>query len=185
MPSTDCRIVDEDTETQIVGTGERGVLCISGPQVMRGYWNKPDETANALRTDADGTVWLHTGDIAVMDDDGFFQIVDRKKDMILAAGGLNVYPREVEDALYEHPAVREVGVIGVPVGGTDQRAKAFVVVEEGGSVTAEDLIEFASERLARFKVPREIEFRAELPKTFVGKILRRELAQEEQERSEG
>jgi len=184
MPDTDCKIVDEDTETRTVGVGERGVLCINGPQVMMGYWNRPEETENTLRTDADGTVWLHTGDVAVMDDEGFFQIVDRKKDMILAAGGLNVYPREVEDVLYEHPAVREAGVIGIPVGAPDQRAKAFVVVDEGSGVTSEELIEFCGERLARFKVPKEIEFRDELPKTFVGKILRRELAADEEARAD-
>jgi long-chain acyl-CoA synthetase len=150
---------------------------------MMGYWNKPEETANSLRTDEDGKVWLHTGDIAVMNEEGFFEIVDRKKDMILAAGGLNVYPREVEDVLYEHPAVREAGVIGIPVGAPDQRAKAFVVIDPDSSVSAEDLVAFCSERLARFKVPKEIEFRDELPKTFVGKILRRELAAEEEEKA--
>jgi long-chain acyl-CoA synthetase len=180
FPDTDCRIVDEETETQILGPGERGVLAIHGPQVMMGYWGKEGETAETLRTDDSGKVWLHTGDIAVMDEDGYFHIVDRKKDMILAAGGLNVYPREVEDCLYEHPAIAEVGVIGIPPGGTDQRAKAFVVLREGASATEEELIEFCRERLARFKVPKAVEFRDELPKTFVGKVLRRELAQEEQ-----
>ena len=110
-----------------------------------------------------------------MDETGRFAIVDRKKDMILAAGGFNVYPREVEDALFEHPAVVDAGVIGVPVGGQDQRVKAFVVLEEGAAVTAEELIAFCRNRLARYKLPREIEFRSELPKTFVGKVLRREL----------
>jgi long-chain acyl-CoA synthetase len=179
VPGTDCRIVDEDTETEVVPPGERGVLCVSGPQVMAGYWNRPDDTAAALRTDPDGTVWLHTGDVAVMEPDGVFRIVDRKKDMILASGGFNVYPREIEDALIEHPAVREVGVIGVPVGGANQRVKAFVALEEGAVTTAEDLIAFARERLARFKVPKEIEFRDELPKSYVGKILRRALAEGE------
>ncbi len=183
MSSTDCRIVDEDTETRELPPGERGVLCISGPQIMAGYWNRPDETAAALRTDESGRTWLHTGDIAVMDDDGFFRIVDRKKDLILAAGGMNVYPREIEDALVEHPAVLEAGVIGIPPGGADQRVKAFVVLEEGAAASAEELIAFCSERLARFKVPRAIEFRDELPKTFVGKVLRRELAKEESEKS--
>jgi long-chain acyl-CoA synthetase len=180
LPSTDCRIVDEDTETKVMGVGERGVLCISGPQVMQGYWNMPDATSDALRTDEHGKVWLHTGDIAVMDEDGRFAIVDRKKDMILAAGGFNVYPREVEDALFEHPAVVDAGVIGVPVGSPDQRVKAFVVIEEGNEVTEDEIIEFCRDRLARFKIPRTIEFRDELPKTFVGKILRRELMEEEQ-----
>ncbi|MCB2223548.1 MAG: long-chain fatty acid--CoA ligase [Actinobacteria bacterium] len=185
MPDTDAKVVDEDTETETMPPGERGVLCVSGPQVMSGYWNQPEETAETLRVHADGKTWLHTGDIAVMEEDGFFRIVDRKKDMILAAGGLNVYPREVEDVLYEHPSVREAGVIGVPVGGTDQRAKAFVVVDPDHPVTAEELIAFCGERLARFKVPRMVEFRDELPKTFVGKILRRELAEEERRHEQG
>ena len=181
LPSTDARIVDEATETEVVPVGERGVLCISGPQVMKGYWNMPDETATALKTDADGTVWLHTGDVAVMDETGLFRIVDRKKDMILASGGFNVYPREIEDVLYEHPAVREAGVIGVPVGGQNQRVKAFVAVDD--PVDEEALIAFCRERLARYKIPREIEFRDELPKTFVGKVLRRELMAEEAARA--
>jgi long-chain acyl-CoA synthetase len=184
MSSTDCRIVDEESESRAVPPGERGVLCISGPQVMAGYWNRPDESAAALRTDETGRTWLHTGDVAVMDEDGFFRIVDRKKDLILAAGGMNVYPREIEDVLVEHPAVLEAGVIGVPPGGSDQRVKAFVVLEDEASADADELIAFCSERLARFKVPRSIEFRDELPKTFVGKVLRRELAKEESEKSE-
>jgi long-chain acyl-CoA synthetase len=179
LPNTDCRIVDEDSETELMGVGERGVLCISGPQVMQGYWNMPDATRDVLRTDESGQVWLHTGDVAVMDELGRFAIVDRKKDMILAAGGFNVYPREVEDALFEHPDVIDAGVIGVPVGGQDQRVKAFVVLEESKTLSEEDLIGFCRDRLARYKLPRTIEFRDELPKTFVGKILRRELMAEE------
>ncbi|MCP4305341.1 MAG: long-chain fatty acid--CoA ligase [bacterium] len=180
LPNTDCRIVDEDSETEVMGAGERGVLCISGPQVMQGYWNMADATRDVLRTDKNGKVWLHTGDVAVMDGMGRFAIVDRKKDMILAAGGFNVYPREVEDAIFEHPDVVDAGVIGVPVGGQDQRVKAFVVLEEGKTLTEADLIEFCRDRLARYKLPRAIDFRDELPKTFVGKVLRRELMAEEQ-----
>jgi len=179
IPGTDCRIVDEDTETRVMGVGERGVLCVSGPQVMRGYWNMPEATQDVLTTDEHGTVWLHTGDIAVIDDDGRVSIVDRKKDMILASGGFNVYPREVEDALFEHPAVVDAGVIGVPVGGQDQRVKAFVVLEEAMSATEDELIDFCRDRLARYKVPRTVEFRDELPTTFVGKVLRRQLMLEE------
>jgi len=182
FPNTDCRIVDEETETREMPIGERGVMCVSGPQVMQGYWNMPDATADVLRTDEDGTVWLHTGDVAVMDETGRFTIVDRKKDMILAAGGFNVYPREIEDVLFEHPAVVDAGVIGVPVDGQDQRVKAFVVLEERASLTEEELIEFCRGRLARYKLPRSIEFRDELPKTFVGKVLRRELMAEEKAR---
>jgi long-chain acyl-CoA synthetase len=179
LPNTDAKIVDEETETVTLGPGERGILCISGPQVMRSYWNRPEETKDALVEHEDGKTWLHTGDVAVMEPTGFFRIVDRKKDMILAGGGLNVYPREVEDVLFEHPAVQEAGVIGVPVGSQDQRVKAFVVVVPGANVSAEELQEFCRERLARYKVPRSIEFRDDLPKTFVGKVLRRELAAEE------
>ena len=185
LPSTDCRVVDEDSETNAMAVGERGVLCISGPQVMQGYWNMPDATADVLRTDENGKVWLHTGDVAVMDDAGRFSIVDRKKDMILAAGGFNVYPREVEDALFEHPDVVDVGVIGVPVDSPDQRVKAFVVIDEGKEVTESELIDFCRDRLARYKIPRTVEFRDELPKTFVGKILRRELMEEERAKQGG
>jgi long-chain acyl-CoA synthetase len=179
LPSTLAKVVDEESETRVLPPGERGVLCVSGPQVMRGYWNMPEETAATLRSDEDGRVWLHTGDVVVMDETGLFRIVDRKKDMILAAGGFNVYPREVEDVLYEHPAVVEAAVIGVPVGGKDQRVKAFVVTEPDKAVGADELIEFCREHLARFKVPRFVEFRDDLPKTFVGKVLRRKLAEEE------
>ena len=165
----------------MLGPGERGVLCVAGPQVMREYWNRPDETAEVLVADESGTVWMHTGDVAEMDEDGFFRIVDRKKDLILAAGGLNVYPREVEEALYDHPAVFEAGVIGVPPGSTDQRVKAFVVLNEGATATEDELRAFLGERLARFKVPKTIEFADELPKSFVGKVLRRKLAELERE----
>ncbi len=181
LPDTDCRIVDEESETVSVAPGEPGVLCVAGPQVMAGYWNRPDETAQAIRTDRSGIRWLHTGDVAIMDADGFFRIVDRKKDLILAAGGLNVYPREVEEVLYAHPLIREAGVIGVPVGGVDQRVKAFVVAE-GAAPTADEVVAWCRERLAKYKVPKHVEFRSELPKTFVGKVLRRELARQERER---
>jgi long-chain acyl-CoA synthetase len=158
------------------------VVCISGPQVMKGYWGMTTETANALRTHADGKVWLHTGDIGVMDEDGFFRIVDRKKDMILAAGGYNVYPRDIEERLYEHPQVLEAAAIGVPVGGADQRAKAFVVLRKGETVTEEEIVDWCRQGLARYKVPKMIEFRDELPKSMVGKILRRELMEDEEKK---
>jgi long-chain acyl-CoA synthetase len=179
FPDTDCKIVDADTETETLGPGQPGVLCVSGPQVMKGYWGMPTETANVLRRDETGKIWLHTGDVAEMSEDGYFRIVDRKKDMILAGGGYNVYPREIEDVLYEHPKVMEAAVIGVPVGASDQRAKAFVVLRPGETATEEELVEFCRERLAKYKVPRYIEFRDDLPKTMVGKILRRELMAQE------
>jgi len=180
LPDTDCKIVDADTETETLGPGEPGVLCISGPQVMKGYWGMPTETANVLRQDEAGKVWLHTGDVAEMTEDGYFRIVDRKKDMILAAGGYNVYPREIEDVLYEHPKVMEAAAIGVPIGGSDQRAKVFIVLRPGETATEEEILGFCSERLAKYKVPKYVEFRENLPKTMVGKILRRELMEEEQ-----
>ena len=179
LPDTDCKIVDTDTETETLGSGEPGVLCINGPQVMKGYWGMPTETANVLRRDETGKVWLHTGDVAEMREDGYFRIVDRKKDMILAAGGFNAYPREIEDVLYENPKVLEAAVIGVPPGGSDQRAKAFIVLREGETATEEEIIAFCRERLARYKVPKVVEFRKDLPKTLVGKVLRRQLMEEE------
>ncbi|MFQ5613391.1 MAG: long-chain fatty acid--CoA ligase [Anaerolineae bacterium] len=179
FPDTEIRLVDVETEQNPVSQGEAGVLCVKGPQVMKGYWNLPTETANTIRQDENGDTWLHTGDIAEMDEDGFFRIVDRKKDMILAAGGFNVYPREIEDALYEHPKVMECAAIGVPVGGKDQRAKVFIVLKPGETASEEEIIAFCRENMAPFRVPKYVEFRDELPKTMVGKILRRELMEEE------
>lgn len=180
ISDTDVKIVDAATEEEVLQPGEAGILCINGPQVMKGYWNMPTETANTLRSDADGKIWLHTGDVAEMTEDGYFRIVDRKKDMILASGGFNVYPREIEDRLYEHPAVLEVAAIGVPVGGANQRAKVFVVLKDGENATEEDIIQWCRDGLAPYKVPKFVEFRHELPKTMVGKILRRELMDEEE-----
>ncbi len=180
-PDVDVKIVDADTGEQVLGVGEVGELCIRGPQVMKGYWNMPTETANSLRPDPEGgPPWLHTGDIATMSQDGYFQIVDRKKDMILGAGGYNIYPREVEDALYEHSKVLEVAAVGVPVPGKGERVKVFVVLKSGESATEEEIIAFCRQNLAPYKVPKFVEFRDELPKTTVGKVLRRVLAQEEQ-----
>ena len=179
LSDTEVKIVDNETEEQDLGPGEAGILCIHGPQVMKGYWGMPTETANTLRQHADGKVWLHTGDVAEMSEDGYFRIVDRKKEMILAAGGMNVYPRDIEERLYEHPKVLEAAAIGVPVGGDNQRAKAFVVLKKDETVSQEELIAWCQEGLARFKVPKFIEFRDELPKTMVGKILRRQLMEEE------
>jgi len=144
---------------------------------MKGYWRMPTETANSLRSG-----WLHTGDLARMDEDGYFQIVDRKKDMILGAGGYNIYPREVEEVLYEHPAVQECAVVGVPISvEKGERVKAFAVLKEGEQASEEDILAFCRENLAPYKVPKYVEFREDLPKTMVGKILRRVLLEEEQE----
>ncbi|NDJ54876.1 MAG: long-chain fatty acid--CoA ligase, partial [Chloroflexi bacterium] len=152
-------------------------LIMRGPVMMLGYHNMPTETANAIR---DG--WLHTGDIAYMDDDGYFFIVDRKKDMVLV-GGFNAYPATVEKTLLEHPAVLEAGVAGIPhpVKEGQEALKAWVVVKPEQSVTQEELVAFCEERLAHYEVPRRIEFVSEIPKTFVGKILRRELVKQELE----
>lgn len=184
-PDTEVKIVDVDTGRQILGIGEVGELCIRGPQVMKGYWNMPTETANALRYGLDGgDPWLHTGDIAIMDEDGYFRIVDRKKDMILGAGGYNIYPREIEDTLYEHPKVLEAAAVGIPMGDKGERIKVYVVLKPGEMATADEIIEFCRQNLAPYKVPKMVEFRDVLPKTMVGKILRRELLNEELEHEE-
>jgi len=173
MPSTDLRIVDAETGEEEMPVGEPGEIVVKGPQVMKGYWNMPEETAETLR---DG--WLYTGDIARMDEDGYFYIVDRKKDVIIASG-YNVYPREIEEVLYKHPEVVEAVAVGIPDEYRGETVKAFVVKESDSTVTEEELISYCKENLAPYKVPRLIEFRDELPKSAVGKLLRRVLADEE------
>lgn len=175
-PSTDAKIVSLETGEELP-VREIGELIVSGPQVMKGYWNRPEETAATLK---DG--WLYTGDLGYMDEEGFFYIVDRKKDMIIA-GGFNVYPRDVEEVLYEHEAVQETVVIGVPDPYRGETVKAFIVLKEGKTVTEGELDEFSRKYLAAYKVPRQYEFRKELPKTAIGKILRRQLVEEEKQRS--
>jgi long-chain acyl-CoA synthetase len=170
FPDTDARIVD-DTGERALPPGEVGELCVRGPQVMQGYWHQPEETAQTLRGG-----WLFTGDMAKMDEDGFFYIVERKKDLIIT-GGLNVYPREVEEVLYEHPAVFEAAVAGIPDPYKGEVAKAFVVLRDGQHATVDDLIAHCKRQLAPHKVPRTVEFRRELPKSMVGKILRRKLVE--------
>lgn len=171
-PDTDAKIVSLSTG-ETLPPGEIGELAVKGPQVMKGYWNRPEETEQALK---DG--WLMTGDLGYMDENGYFYIVDRKKDMIIA-GGYNIYPREVEEVLYEHPAVKEAVVAGVPDPYRGETVKAYIVLKEGQRVTEEELDRFARKQLAAYKVPRIYEFRDELPKTAVGKILRRQLVEEE------
>ena len=177
FPSTDAKVMDIETEKQDMPPGEVGVLAVRGPQVMKGYWQMPTETDNVLREG-----WLHTGDIARMDEDGYFQIVDRKKDMILGAGGFNIYPREVEEVLFQHPKIKECAVAGVPVAGKGERVKAFIVLKEGETATEEEVMEFCRENMARYKVPKFVEFRDELPMTIVGKVLRRVLVEEEKKK---
>jgi long-chain acyl-CoA synthetase len=174
LPDTIARVADPADPDRTTPTGEPGELAISGPQVMQGYWNRPEETAEVLH---DG--WLLTGDMAVMDEEGYFTIVDRKKDLIISSG-YNVYPREVEEVLYEHPKVLEVSVAGVPDAYRGEVVKAFVVLKEGEQATADEIRDFAKERLAAYKVPRAVEFRDELPKTMIGKVLRRALVEQEQ-----
>ncbi len=169
IPDTECRIVDIETGTTDLPPGEAGELAIRGPQVMKGYWNRPEETAQVLR---DG--WLLTGDIAVMDPDGYFRIVDRKKDLVIVAG-FNVYPREVEEVLYQHPKVHEAAVVGIKHQVRGEIVKAFVVLKPGESASPAEIVGFCRDRLANYKVPREVEFVSELPKSAVGKILRRQL----------
>ncbi len=173
FPSTDARIVDLNTGEPLPA-GEVGELCVKGPQVMKGYWNRPEETKIAL--DKEG--WLHTGDIARMDEEGYFYIVDRKKDIIIASG-YNIIPREVEEVLYKHPKVLEAVVAGVPDPYRGETVKAYIVLKEGEQATEEEIIEFCRQYLAPYKVPKLVEFRSELPKSQVGKLLRRVLVEEE------
>ncbi|TMA01341.1 MAG: long-chain fatty acid--CoA ligase, partial [Methanobacteriota archaeon] len=161
-----------DASREVPG-GRLGELAVRGPQVMKGYWNRPEETAAVLR---DG--WLLTGDLATMDADGYFAIVDRKKDIILCSG-YNVYPREVEEVLFTHPAVAEAAAVGVPDPYRGESVKAFVVLKGGTTASEADIIAFCKERLAPFKVPKQVEFATNLPKSLVGKVLRRELRDRE------
>ena len=169
VTGTECKIVDLQTGERELPIGEAGELCIRGPQVMKGYWNRPEETAAAMRGG-----WLYTGDIARMDEDGYFTIVQRKKDMIIVSG-FNVYPTEIEDVLLMHGAVKEVAVIGVPCSYRGEAVKAFIIKEERVEASAEELIEYSRVRLARYKVPSFIEFVERLPRSAIGKVLRNEL----------
>ncbi|MFC5587734.1 long-chain fatty acid--CoA ligase [Sporosarcina soli] len=176
LPNTDAKIVDLATGLTEMPVGEPGELIIKGPQVMKGYWKNEDETKNALR---DG--WMYTGDIATMDEEGYFFIVGRKKDMIIA-GGYNIYPTEIEEVLYRHPAISEVCIYGVPDAYRGETVKAAIVLRDGHEATREEITDWCNQYLARYKVPRLIEFKTELPKTAVGKILRRQLIKEEKAR---
>jgi len=173
FPATESAIVDLETGTRALPPGEVGELIIKGPQVMKGYWNLPEQTAQTLRNG-----WLHTGDMGRMDEDGYFYIVDRKKDMIIA-GGYNIYPREVEEVLYDHPKVQEAVVAGIPDEYRGETVKAYLVMKEGQTATEEEIISFCKERMAPYKVPKRVQFRTELPKSAVGKLLRRMLIDEE------
>ena len=176
-PDTDAEIRSLETDEPLP-PGEIGELVVKGPQVMKGYWNRPEETAQTLKEG-----WLYTGDLGYMDENGYFYIVDRKKDMIIA-GGFNIYPREIEEVLYEHPAVQEAVVAGVPDPYRGETVKAYIVLKQGMKVTEKELDEYCRKHLAAYKVPRLYDFRDELPKTTVGKILRRQLVEEEKRKWE-
>jgi long-chain acyl-CoA synthetase len=180
LPDTDCKIVALDDPDTEVPPGERGELCIKGPQVMLGYWNKPEATGEMIRGD-----WLHTGDIAIMDDEGFFRIVDRMKDMVIVSG-FNVYPTEVEAVIYRHPKVSKVCVVGLPDAITGERVKAYVVAKDGAAATAEELEAWCrdpEQGLTGYRIPKEWEFREHLPETLIGKVLRRVLVEEERQKA--
>jgi long-chain acyl-CoA synthetase len=172
MPSTEYKIVDLATGTEEVPVGELGEVIIKGPQIMKGYWNLPEETAHTLREG-----WLYTGDIAKVDEDGYLYIIDRKKDLIIASG-YNIYPRDIEEVLYEHPAVQEAVCIGMPDPYRGEDVKAVVVLKDGSTATEQEIIQYCRKNMAAYKVPRLVEFRDLLPKTGVGKILRRALREE-------
>jgi long-chain acyl-CoA synthetase len=178
ISSTDIKIVDIDTGKEELKTGEPGEIIVKGPQVMKGYYNKPEETAHVLR---DG--WLYTGDIGMFDEDGYLTIVDRKKDMIIA-GGYNVYPREIDEILFQHPKILEACSIGVPDPYRGETVKAYVVVKPGETLTAEEVIQFSREKLAAYKAPKMVEFIDALPKSAVGKILRKEVKDMDRKKSQ-
>ncbi len=177
VPGTDAKIVDMDLGGPALPAGKLGEMAVRGPQVMAGYYNKPDETADVLRNG-----WLYTGDIAYMDEDGYFFIVDRKKDLIISAG-YNIYPREIDEILHQHPKVQEAVAVGIPCDARGEVVKVFVVPKAGEKPTKAEIISFCRQKLAGYKVPRHVEFRESLPKTMVGKVLRRALRAEEAERA--
>ncbi|HEU5138346.1 MAG TPA: AMP-binding protein, partial [Bacillales bacterium] len=177
FPDTEAACLSAETG-KVAGPNEIGELMVRGPQVMKGYWRRPEETKATFKGD-----WLLTGDVGYMDEEGYFYIIDRKKDMIIA-GGFNIYPREVEEVLYEHEAVLEAAVVGVPDPYRGETVKAFVVTKEGKSCTEEELDRHCRQSLAAYKVPRLYEFRGELPKSTVGKILRRTLIDEEKKKQQ-
>jgi long-chain acyl-CoA synthetase len=178
LPDVEARIVDPDSGDKILPAGEVGEILVRAPQLMQGYWQNPEETAGILRVYGEGGPWLHTGDLGYMDEDGYIFIVDRKKDVIRPSG-FQVWPREVEEVISSHPAVLEVGVAGVPNDYQGEAVKAWVVLRSGQEATADEIRQYCRQKLAPYKVPKHIEFREGLPKSMVGKVLRRLLAQEE------
>lgn len=177
VPDTDCKIVDVESGTRELGLGQTGEILLTGPQLTSGYYKKPEETAYAIR---DG--WFYTGDIGYMDDEGYLYIVDRKKDMVIA-GGYNIYPREIDEILYAHPKIKEGAAVGLPDPYRGETIKAFVVTKPGETLTAEEVIAYCKEQLAPYKVPKVVEFMEDLPKSNIGKVLRRKLKEMELERA--
>ncbi|HOJ30102.1 MAG TPA: AMP-binding protein [Spirochaetota bacterium] len=178
LPSTDIKIVDVESGTKEMGIGQSGEICFKGPQVMKGYYKKPEETAVVLK---DG--WLYTGDIGTIDEDGYLTIVDRKKDMIISSG-YNIFPLEIDEILFQHPKILEACTIGVPDPYRGEAPKAFVVVKPGEQLTKEEIIAYCKEKLAPYKVPKDIEFIDALPKSAIGKILRKEVRELERKKRE-
>jgi long-chain acyl-CoA synthetase len=178
LSNVECRIMSLDEPDKELGVGEVGELAVRGPQVMRGYWNMPTETNNVLKNG-----WLYTGDIAKMDEDGYFYIVDRKKDMVIA-GGYNIYPTNIEKVIMEHPKVFDVAAAGIPDPHRGETIKVWVVPKPGETLTEQEIIDFCRKELARYEVPTAVEFRSELPKTMVGKVLRRMLVEEEKKKAQ-
>lgn len=177
FPDTEAWVVDMEVGSVVLPPGKMGELVVRGPQVMMGYYNRPDATADALRNGR-----LYTGDIATMDEDGYFYIVDRKKDLIISAG-YNIYPREIDEVLHAHPKIKEAVAVGIEHGTRGEVVKAYVVLEEGEKMTKSEVIAFCRSKLAHYKVPRLVEFRESLPKTMVGKVLRRALKAEEEQKA--
>jgi len=176
---TDCRIVDIETGEKEMGVGESGEILLTGPQLMQGYYKRPEETENAIKGG-----WFYTGDIGYMDDEGYLYIVDRKKDMIIASG-YNIYPRDIDEVLYEHPKIMEACAVGIPDSYRGETVKAFITPMPGETLTEEEVMTYCKEKLAAYKVPKIIEFMDELPKSTIGKVLRRKLKDIEIEKMKG
>ena len=179
FPDNDVRLVDVDKGVEDVPQGEPGEIIMKGPLIMKEYWNNPEETANQLR---DG--WLYTGDIATVDEDGYMFIVDRKKDMIIA-GGFNIYPREIDEVLYQHPKVMDAVAVGIPHEYRGETIKAYVVLKPGQTATEDEIMDFCKQKLAAYKTPKLVEFRDALPKSIIGKVLRKVLRDEEEKKQKG
>jgi len=179
FPNTDLKIVDLETGTKEMPQGEAGEVCFKGPQVMKGYYNKPEETAEQLRDE-----WVRTGDVGYLDEDGYLTLIDRKKDLIVASG-FNVYPQEVDEVLYQHPKVMEACTIGVPDEYRGETVKAYVVPKAGEAIDKDEVLQFCKGKLAMYKIPKIVELIDELPKSAVGKILRRELRELDKKKREG